>query len=254
MSLLDDIRAYWDEDAPTYDRAATHQPTSPAERAAWDALLRRLLPPPPARVLDCGAGTGFLSLLAAAQGHRVTALDLSPAMLERLGAKAGASKLAVATVEGSATEPPPGPFDVVVERHLLWTLPDPTRALRAWRAVAPEGRLVVVEGLWGSADRLELLRATGRQLVHRLRCAGAALGLVPAPGSEHHAEYDPAVRASLPFGAGTPPGSLVQAVLDAGWRDPGIERLRDVEWAANLALGFPERLFGVHPRFVVTAW
>ena len=132
MAILDEIRRYWDDDAPTYDHAPGHRPTSAAVQAAWTAAVAALLPAPPAAVLDCGAGTGFLSLIAARLGHRVTALDLSPQMLERLRATAGAEGLDVTVVTGPAHEPPEG-FDVVMERHVLWTLPDPVAALRAWR-------------------------------------------------------------------------------------------------------------------------
>ena len=46
-----------------------------------------------------------------------------------------------------------------MERHLLWTLPDPAAALGAWRRAAPDGRLVLVESLWGRVDPLEKIRA-----------------------------------------------------------------------------------------------
>ena len=164
MAILDEIRRFWDDDAATYDDAPGHRPRSPAVQAAWTAALEALLPPAPARVLDCGAGTGFLSLIAARLGHRVTALDLSPGMLaSAFGAAAGAEDLDIAVVVAPAHEPPREPhgFDAVIERHLLWTLPDPVAALRAWRAAAPSGRLVAVESLWGEADPLEALRGTG---------------------------------------------------------------------------------------------
>jgi SAM-dependent methyltransferase len=243
MSIAEHIRDYWDTDSATYDHAANHRPTSAAERSAWAAALARLLPPPPARVLDCGAGTGFLSLIAARLGHKVTAVDVSTGMLDRLRARAASEGLGVDVVEGSASEPPGGPYDAVIERHLLWTLPDPVAALRAWRGVAPVGRLILVEGLWGSADPIESWRSRGRRLVRQFR------GGRP----EHHAEYPDQVRAALPFGRGTHPSAVVQAALDAGWPDPWLERLRDVEWAASLELPLAERLFGVPPRFVVTA-
>jgi SAM-dependent methyltransferase len=203
-----------------------------------------------------GAGTGFLSLIAARLGHRVTALDLSSAMLGRLRAKAAADGLEVATVLGSATEPPtagPAPggaeggpgagFDVVIERHLVWTLPDPSQALAAWRAVAPGGRLVLIESLWGQVDPIERRRADARRLLHRLRRA--------AP--EHHAEYGDDLRRALPFGTGTRPDRLVETVAGAGWVAPRVRRLRDVEWAERSELGPAERLLGVTPRFAVVA-
>jgi SAM-dependent methyltransferase len=243
MSIGDEIRAYWDTDARTYDNAPGHNPRSAAERAAWATALARLLPPPPARVLDCGAGTGFLSLIAARLGHKVTALDISPAMLAKLRDRADREGLGVDLVEGSATSPPPGPFDAVMERHLMWTLPDPRAALAAWRRVAPTGRLVLVEGVWGGADRGEALRAGARELLRRFR----------GRPKDHHAPYEPRLRQQLPFAGGPKVSDLVDTVAAAGWPDPWLERLRDVEWAATIDLPLPERLLGVPPRYVVTA-
>ncbi|HLN17152.1 MAG TPA: class I SAM-dependent methyltransferase [Acidimicrobiales bacterium] len=243
MSLLDDIRQYWDDDAATYDRTPQHRPTSPAVMAAWTATLERLLPPVPAKVLDCGAGTGFLSLIAARLGHRVTALDLSPGMLEQLTRSAAAEHLAVEVVHGPADEPPADDFDAVMERHLLWTLPDPAAALAAWRRAAPEGRLVIVSSLFGTVDPVEAVRGRLRHRLRRLR------GTPP----EHHAEYPAEVRRHLPLGTGTDPARLVELAGSAGWTNPRLERLRDVEWAERRELPLAERLLGVTPRLAVSA-
>ncbi|HMA47547.1 MAG TPA: methyltransferase domain-containing protein, partial [Frankiaceae bacterium] len=177
-------------------------------------------------------------------GHRVTAADLSPGMIGRLRAKAAAARLPVEVVETAADTPPPGPLDAVVERHLVWTLPDPREALSTWRGVAPGGRLVLLESLWGSAaDLPERLRVRGRRTLHRLRRDPPA----------HHDEYDPAVQAGLPLGTGTPPGELVELAEAAGWSAVRLRRLRDVEWAARCGLPPLDRLFGVTPRFAVAA-
>lgn len=244
MSVTDQVRHYWDDDSEVYDTAPHHHPTDPAEQAAWSAALEAALPPPPAAVLDCGAGTGFLSLIAARLGHRVTAVDLSPRMLERLGDKAAAERLEVRVVAGPAEEPPSGPFDAVMERHLLWTLPDPLQALQAWRAVAPSGRLVLVEGLWGRVDPAERLRARARELLAAAR---------RQHGGGHHAPYPEELRTAMPLGEGTTPSKLVELAASAGWRAPRLVRLRDVEWAATVRLPVPERLLGTSPRFLLTA-
>lgn len=243
MSLPDQIRSYWDTDSATYDLAEGHRPTSSAENAAWAAALARLLPQPPARILDCGAGTGFLSLIAARQGHKVTALDVSSGMLAQLRARANAEGLGIEIVEGPAEKPPEGPFDAVMERHVVWTLPDPAAALAAWRAVAPYGRLILVEGVWGKVDPVEGARSRVLDLVRRAKG-------IP---DDHHAPYTSEVSDALPFAHGTQPSALVDVVAGAGWPDPWIERLRDIEWAANLARPLPERLLGVAARYVVTA-
>ena len=207
--------------------------------------LRRLLPAPPARVLDAGAGTGFLSLLLAREGYRVTALDLAPAMLAQLREKAQRRELIVETVEGSAAEPPGDGYDAVVERHLVWTLPDPEAALQAWRQVAPKGTLVLLESAWGAnAGACEQLRARARALLRRFR----------NEPPDHHAEYGPDLRSELPFGTGTTPELLVRLVESTAWGATRVERLRDVEWATREALpSVADRLLGVTPRFAVTA-
>jgi SAM-dependent methyltransferase len=138
VGVADEIRDFWDVDAATYDNSPSHYPRRPQEQAAWAATLRRLLPAPPAAVLYMGAGTGFLSLLLAAQGYQVTAADFAPGMLARLKAKAADRGLAIDVAETDALHPPAGTFDAVVERHLIWTLPDPAGALAAWHAAAPD--------------------------------------------------------------------------------------------------------------------
>lgn len=65
---------------------------------------------------------------------------------------------------------------------MFWLLPDPAAALRAWRAVAPVGRLVVLESLWGdAAPALDQWRSRGRRMLCGLR------GQPP----EHHGPFDP---------------------------------------------------------------
>ncbi|KOV78851.1 SAM-dependent methyltransferase [Streptomyces sp. NRRL WC-3618] len=143
----------WDEAAATFDDEPDHGLRDTVVREAWAARLRTWLPDRPADVLDLGCGTGSVSLLAAEQGHRVTGVDLSPAMVEQARAKL-AGRDAVFLV-GDAGSPPVGEerFDVVVVRHVLWTLPDPARVLRHWRGLLRAGgRMVLVEGVWGTVS------------------------------------------------------------------------------------------------------
>ncbi len=210
--------------------------------AAWTATLAHLLPPAPSRVLDAGAGTGFLSLIAARLGHEVTALDLSTKMLETLEATASSEGLNIEIVVAPADKPPEG-FDAVMERHLLWTLPHPGSALGAWRQAAPTGRLVLVESLWGRVDPFEKMRSSARRGIRQLR----------REPPDHHGSYSESVRSALPLSGGTSPSRLVEMAADHGWRRPRLERLRDIEWAERCELPIPERIVGVPPRFAVVA-
>ena len=165
----------WDAEAASFDEEPDHGLRDPGVRGAWAERLRDWLPTGPGDVLDLGCGTGSLSLLAAEQGHRVTGVDLSPAMVELARAKLAGRDAAF--LVGDAAMPPVGEqrFDVVLGRHVLWALPDPGRALRRWWGLLrPGGRLVLVEGVWGEvgipaevvAGLVEPLG--GRVLVERL--------------------------------------------------------------------------------------
>jgi SAM-dependent methyltransferase len=240
----DRIRDFWDRDSATYDHSASHAVSDPLEAAAWRAALRRALPDPPATVLDVGAGTGSLSLLAAELRYEVTALDVSEGMLSKAREKAAARALELAFEVGSAMSPPEGPFDAVMERHVLWTMPDPVGALREWRRVtAPGGRLVLFEGVWGSeatADRAK------RALADVVR---AAMGI----DDHHHAPYPHDVLDALPLARLPSPAPLVQAVYDAGYTGVRIQRLRDVEWAASLHEPWPLSWLEQLPRYALIA-
>ncbi|MFF5965719.1 class I SAM-dependent methyltransferase [Streptomyces collinus] len=141
----------WDAEAASFDEEPDHGLRDPEVRRAWTGRLRDWLPARAGDVLDLGCGTGSLSLLASGQGHRVTGVDLSAAMVT-LAREKLAGRDAVFLV-GDAAAPPVGEqrFDAVLVRHVLWALPDPGRALRHWCGLLrPGGRLVLVEGVWGS--------------------------------------------------------------------------------------------------------
>jgi SAM-dependent methyltransferase len=155
----------WNAQAASFDEEPDHGLRDPEVRTAWAHRLRSWLPGRACDILDLGCGTGSLSLLAAEQGHRVTGVDSSPAMIDLARAKLAGRDAAF--LIGDAAAPPVGEqrFDTVLVRHVVWALPDPGRALRHWRELLrPEGRLVLVEGVWGTvspagipADRLTAL-------------------------------------------------------------------------------------------------
>lgn len=150
------ITAYWDAAAPGFDDEPDHGLRDTATRVAWAGRLAAWLPPAPADVLDVGCGTGSLSALIAAAGHRVTGVDLAPRMVEHARAKLAAAGLPGRFLVGDAAAPPTDGvrFDVVLCRHLMWTLPDPTAALTEWLArLRPGGLLVLVEGRWRQAGQ-----------------------------------------------------------------------------------------------------
>lgn len=136
----------WDAEAATFDDEPDHGLKDPAVRAAWADLLLPLIPPH-AKIVDLGCGTGSLSLLLAEAGHDVCGVDLSAGMLEV--AKKKAEK--VDFRQGDAADPPcpDHAYDVVLVRHVLWAMADPSAAVKRWvRLLEPGGRLILIEGRW----------------------------------------------------------------------------------------------------------
>ncbi|MBB2745699.1 UNVERIFIED_ORG: SAM-dependent methyltransferase [Microbispora rosea subsp. rosea] len=164
--LTSAITDYWDAAADAFDDEPDHGLRADRTRAAWDRLLRAWAPSDPADILDIGCGTGSLSVLLAAAGHRVTGVDLAPRMIGQARAKFADAGLAGRFLVGDAGAPPVGDdrFDMLLCRHLIWTLPDPHAALREWVArLRPNGRLVLVEGRWGEPGQAGLPYVAGAE-------------------------------------------------------------------------------------------
>src|SRR5215471_7516195 len=119
------VAAHWGRRAAGFDEDFGHSIRTPAERAAWTRVLDVVLSARGAALdaLDVGSGTGFLALELAERGHRVTGVDFAPEMVALARGKAAARGIAVRFEEADAEQLPypPGRFDLVVSRHLLWT-------------------------------------------------------------------------------------------------------------------------------------
>src|SRR6266511_1859814 len=102
--------------------------------------IKTALPPPPARVVDAGGGTGQVAVPLAGLGYELTVVDTSPAMLatcaERAAEEGGAT---LALVQGDAAEVAallgPASQDAVLCHDLLGDVAEP--AGRAAAATSP---------------------------------------------------------------------------------------------------------------------
>lgn len=155
--------------AAVFDRAAA---TYEAVGVPWfdpiaEQLVAELAPRPGERVLDVGCGRGgALWPLAQAVGPAgaVTGLDLAPGMIEATHADVQARGLVdvvqLHVMDAAAPDLPAGSFDLIASSLVLFFLPEPLSALRAWRdLLAPGGRLGVStfaerDPLWVALDDL----------------------------------------------------------------------------------------------------
>lgn len=116
----------------------------PPERTLRNLGLRRGM-----TFVDVGAGTGFFSLPAAqvvGPKGRVYALDVEPAMLSSLAAKAPPSWLETMPCQESSLPLPPGTGDMVFTCFVLHETRDPLAFLRDMGRVAkPYAPVVILE-------------------------------------------------------------------------------------------------------------
>jgi ubiquinone/menaquinone biosynthesis C-methylase UbiE len=196
------VRRHWSGRAETFDQGITHAPQSAKQLGAWQARMKAWAGDSPIDVLDMGCGTGFLALELAALGHHVKGADFSEQMIERARAKADERSLEVQfdVADAENLPYPDASFDLVIERHVVWTLPDPTGGLIEWhRVLRPGGRLILIEGQWSTPD---------------------------APSSPMHADYQE-IRETLPFYGGAAAADLSHAVKVAKFSSTAIEPLMD---------------------------
>lgn len=117
-------------------------------RARLELVMDRLLPalpPPPARVLDAGGGTGAFALPLARLGYVVTLLDRSGEWLEEARRGAAGEGLRIGLIEGPAERASDlvgDGFDAVLAHTLLVYAEDPRRTLSALRATARSGAVL----------------------------------------------------------------------------------------------------------------
>ncbi len=142
------------------DRLATRSSVwrdDPASPSPQDVAIAALAALPTRRLLEVGCGTGaFAARCLAELGCDVTALDLSPAMVEATLARG------VSAVVGTVEDLPfaDGSFDAVVAAWMLYHVPRLDRGLREIsRVLRPRGRLVAITN--GDEQLAELWSAIG---------------------------------------------------------------------------------------------
>jgi Methylase involved in ubiquinone/menaquinone biosynthesis len=233
--IKQEIARAWDVSSETYDSQEGHGIQNEIEREAWKTIFKSLLPPRRLEVLDVGCGTCEIGLLFAEMEHHVTGLDLSDKMLAKAREKASKKEFDSIFKKGDAENPPfeAGTFDIVVNRHLLWTLPHPDTAVKNWKKVLKKGgALIVIDGVWNDGS----IETNARRFVSDL-CTMIVERRNPRKG-----HYSRELDSELPNRHGVPPEKMLEYFRAAEFKNIKDLNLKDIMELQKKKMSFRKRI------------
>jgi ubiquinone/menaquinone biosynthesis C-methylase UbiE len=238
------ISGYWNLRSSSYGSDVSLE-----ELSAWRTCLtpicgdkisgdRRL------KVLDVGTGRGFLAMILSEMGHQVAGLDLSSGMLGF--AKAGCHEEdAPEFCLGDAERLPfqEESFDLIISRHLLWTLPHPEKAVREWKRVLKrEGRIAAIDGLWFNDS-------PGMRL--RRLLSSAITAMKERRDTRTFERHYGSIKEDLPLYSPEDPVNYRILFQEAELRSVSFQYLKEVDRAQRRRGGLLYRLANERPVFLV---
>ena len=156
-TILLENRAYWTQRAPSYSEV-NREELATGQRKVWKGVLIEQISarfpgrtPDQIHVLEIGTGPGFFAILLAEAGYRVTAIDLTPSMLDEARRNAGKLCDCIDFREMNAQNLAfnKASFDVIVSRNVTWNLPEPDLAYAEWvRVLKLGGMLMNFDANW----------------------------------------------------------------------------------------------------------
>ncbi len=157
-NIKEQNKAYWNRRAATYSDVNKEE-LEGIQHNKWSAFLddeiqkvySGVKKKEEIKILDVGAGPGFISIVFSELGYSVTAADLSEDMLAEAKKNAGsrAEKICFRKEDATDLSFEDESFDVVFSRNLTWNLPDPQKAYSEWlRVLKKNGCLLVFDANW----------------------------------------------------------------------------------------------------------
>jgi len=240
------LKGYWNQISKGYSSRIGYNLTD-IQRKLWLDILSEIVGEnKKLKILDVGTGPGFLAFLFCELGNECTGIDFSEKMIE-YALKNSINNGFKCNFQCADAENLPfedESFDVVANRHLLWTLMHPGKAVREWvRVLKPGGKLIIMDGEW-EEDNLDTFR-----MLKKI-CGKHIISLTKRKFSSNSIREFKEVKKSLPF-RGVNAGKIA-ALMEAAGIDhitvPNIDKLI-YEDVSNRTLGY--RLIYNDKRYIV---
>ena len=136
QNISEENRAYWLKRADGYSDVNKEE-LAGIQRQTWSKFLTEMIDEhfkekdrSAIKILDVGAGPGFISIILAEAGYQVTTFDFAETMLAKAKENAKETAEKINFVQGDAMSLPCGAARsaVVLSRNPTWHLPEPKQA------------------------------------------------------------------------------------------------------------------------------
>ncbi|WP_292390006.1 class I SAM-dependent methyltransferase [Methanosarcina sp. UBA5] len=240
------IASYWNIRSSTYTNGVNG--FDEEERAVWKQIFENSLSSSKRlNVLDVGTGAGFLALLFAEMGHKVTGVDLSLGMLEKAKHNAQNMGLEIDFFHGDAENLPfeDSYFDLVTNKFLLWTLQQPDCAVREWkRVLKPGGMVFAIDGDWFDPRPSRRIKRTVYEWADRFTKKN--------PHNSVFKDCYGPIRSSLPLYEEISPKKASFLFSENGFVNTSINLLLEVQNFKKSRQSFPQRILGSNSIFLIS--
>lgn len=194
-----------------------------------------------------GTGTGFLALLFAEMGHKVTGVDLSVGMLEKAKRNADDMDLEIDFFHGDAENLPfeNNSFDLVTNKFLLWTLQQPSCAIREWkRVLKPGGMIFAIDGDWFDPRPTRRIKRTISEWTERF--------VKKNPNASTFKDYYGPIRSFLPLYEEISPEKASFLFSETGFVNTSVNPLLEVQKFKKGKQSLPQRILGNNSIFLIS--
>lgn len=238
---------HWSNGAEDYDWYIKQELKGPKADSWYELIISQCEKKENLRVLDCGCGPGFFSVILSKNNNHVVGIDQAEGMLEkaRENAKESGVDPEFRYMDLENIDFPDNSFDLILSRNVTWDLSEPDKVYEEWaRLLNKDGVLLVFDSTWCKTLFDEELAAEVERRQEEYRSKYGELRNHDSDTDESHDHVDPK---ELPL-------SKVERPQwdEEKFRDMGLEDINVITDIGEYVYDEKDKLlYGATPMFMV---